>query len=182
MTEKIHLVGGGTLSRFVIDIIERQSNFEILGIYDDFLDKGSVINGVSVKGKTSELNPKSNEGVVVAIGSPEARKKIIEKYLTNGYFMPSIIAPSAIISNHAEIKEASIIGPLCTVLSGSVIGKGSCILSHVNINHDVSLSDFCLIGASCALANGVSLGEGVHLSIGQTIPLDTTIKAWEYIS
>ncbi len=182
MPEKIHLVGGGTLSRFVIDIVEQQSNLEILGIYDDSLDKGEVINGISVKGKTSELNPDRDEGVVVAIGSPEARKKIIEGYLAKGFLMPAIIAPTAIISSHAEIKDACIIGPLCTVLSGSVIGKGTCILSHVNINHDVSISDFFLIGASCALANGVSLGEGAHLSIGQTIPLETTIRAWEYIA
>jgi acetyltransferase EpsM len=82
------------------------------------------------------------------------------------------------VSEYSQIGKGVIIGPFTSVLNGSRIGQGCCILSHSNINQDVIMEDFCLVGAGTLIGNGVHIGEGCHLGLGSKIHLNRKLEAW----
>ena len=138
------------------------------------------VNGVPVLGKTIDINKADNHDLVIGIGEPKARKAIYTSKLGSGHDFPSIIHSTAIISPHALIEDGVIIGPYSTVLSGSTVEKGSCLLSFVNINHDITVGRFSLVGANVAVGNNATLGEGSHIAMGKVIKPNALIDAWSY--
>jgi UDP-3-O-[3-hydroxymyristoyl] glucosamine N-acyltransferase len=62
------------------------------------------------------------------------------------------IHPSAVISTEALIAADVVIGPLCVIERGAVVGAGTVIKSRVTVGED------CKIGARCILHSGVVIG------------------------
>lgn len=54
----IHILGAGTLGKFIIEIIESQFNFEVGGIYDDGYPDLDSIYGYKIIRKLNEINCK----------------------------------------------------------------------------------------------------------------------------
>ena len=78
----IAIFGAGGFGREVITVINDINKVEklwnIVGFFDDGCKKGEIINGVPVLGTTQDLNSWNKEiSVVVAIGNPIVKKKII---------------------------------------------------------------------------------------------------------
>ncbi len=92
--------------------------------------------------------------------------------------MPTIVHPSAVISSAASIADGVIIGPFATVLSGSRIDTGCCLLTQVNINHDTIVHPWCLIGAAVAVGSGATLEEGCPIAMGHVVRPGVTVAGW----
>ena len=62
------------------------------------------------------------------------------------------IHPSAVISPEALIAGDAVIGPLCVIERGAVVGAGTVLKSRVTVGED------CKIGARCLVHSGVVIG------------------------
>ena len=94
----------------------------------------------------------------------------------------TIISPLAYVSKHAAIGEGSIIMNGAVVNAKSIIGKNCIINTKSNVEHGVSIGDFCHI-STCAVINGDSLiGKGSFIGSNATISNGISIKKNSIIS
>ncbi|KAB2878377.1 hypothetical protein F9K33_13430 [bacterium] len=176
----VYVLGGGTLARLIIDIIESLDEFKIAGFFDDGYPNSKDVLGYSILGQITDIDVKKTTNLVIGIGDPKYRKLIFEEKSAQGFHFPSLVHKSVIRSKYCTIENGVIIGPNSSVLSGSIIKQGSCVLSHVNINQDVVINPFCLIGAGSVIGNSAVLGEGCHIGLANHVNLNQLIDPWTY--
>lgn len=176
----VFVLGGGTLGRFIADVAADRADIIVAGFFDDRFPSVDAIDGIPVVGRFADAQADRHHHLIIGVGEPKTRQQLFEQYQRAGFAFPSVVHPSAAISRHARIGDGVIIGPHCTVLSGSQIGTGGCLLSHVNINHDTIAHPWCLIGAGATIGNGVVLEEGCHIAMGAVITPAAVVAAWSY--
>lgn len=116
---------------------EIDHGYEILGSFDDLFAKGDL----------------TGMNFLLTMGDNKIRTEMSDRIIQNGGNVPSMIHPTAVISNFASISETGVyISPFTYVQADSSIGSNSVLLSHVNISHTTH------IGKSCFIAGGTTIG------------------------
>ena len=179
---KVYILGAGTLGKFIVDIIESRNDFEVGGFFDDGYPELKYIYDYPIIGKLNDVDINLVESLAIGIGDPKWRKKIFEEKTAQGFQFPALIHKSVFLSNHCSVEEATIVGPNSSILSGSIVGRASCLLSHVNINQDVVVNPFCLVGAGVVVGNNAILGEGCHIGLANVIKLKQNVEPWSYFN
>jgi acetyltransferase-like isoleucine patch superfamily enzyme len=179
--KKIHIIGSGTLAKLIVEIIESTNHYVVGGFFsDDFPESLSVL-GYPVIGKFVDTCKFKSLCLAIGVGEPKFRKEIFERESKIGHNFPPIIHSSVVKSRFSTIEQGVIIGPNSSILTGSVVKHGCCILSHVNINQDVQIEPFCLIGAGVIIGNNAKLGEACHIGLGQRVSLNEVVVAGTFL-
>ena len=102
--DNIAIIGVGGFGRevkFLLDEINKiNKKFNILGFYDDADELESSYNGLPYLGKIEKLNLLTDQtSVVLGIGDPKIKQKIISRLTNPNLRFPTIIHPSVIVSN-----------------------------------------------------------------------------------
>ena len=182
----IILIGGGGHCVSVIDVIENDNKFNILGILDSNIKENNVL-GYKILGGDNLIPKLVNENTyfLITVGqikSYSTRKKIAEILIENKAKLATIISTLAYVSKHATIGEGSIIMNGAVVNAKSIIGKNCIINTKSNVEHGVSIGDFCHL-STCAVINGDSVIEsGTFIGSNATISNDVSIKENSIIS
>ena len=182
----IILIGGGGHCVSVIDVIENDNKFNILGILDSNIKENNVL-GYKILGGDNLIPELVNENTyfLITVGqikSYSTRKKIAEILIENKAKFATIISTLAYVSKHATIGEGSIIMNGAVVNAKSTIGKNCIINTKSNVEHGVSIGDFCHL-STCAVINGDSvIGNGTFIGSNATISNDVSIKENSIIS
>lgn len=147
-----------------INDIEKQWNF--LGFIDDQpLD--STLGGLEYLEKLTEP-----VNVVIAIGNPKVKQKIIGKLnnLKNIQF-PNLIHPRACIMNKVtvNIEEGSIIGAGAVLTTKIQIGRHVLINLNVTIGHGSRVEEACSLMPGANLAGDVIIKQGTLIGSGANI-------------
>ncbi|AHC16490.1 NeuD/PglB/VioB family sugar acetyltransferase [Salinispira pacifica] len=193
MKEKILLIGGGGHCRSCIDVIETEGKYEIAGIVDGALEKGSDVLGYPVLGEDEdipELLSKITTNCLITVGqikSPAVRVKLVELTAQLNASFPIIVSPHAYVSSHAEVNAGSIImhgavvhvgvkvGAHCIINSQALLEHDSQVGSFTHIstaailNGDVLVNDRCFVGSSATLYQGINIASGVIVPAGSVV-------------
>jgi sugar O-acyltransferase (sialic acid O-acetyltransferase NeuD family) len=164
----IILIGGGGHCKSVIDVIEQENKFSIIGILDSKDKIGQNVLGYNIIGTDDDIEnfAKKHKNFAITIGqikSPKIRKKIYNRVIKANGKLPVIISPLAYVSKHAKINYASIIMHSAIVNANSIIGKCVIINTKANIEHDVKVGNFCHISTGATLNGNVSVKNGVFI-------------------
>ena len=164
----IVLIGGGGHCKAVIDVIELEGRFNIIGIIDKPELLGKNVLGYPIIGNDSELNNlvKRCKNVLITIGqirSPLPRINLFDTVLKLGFTLPSIVSPRAYISQHASI------------------GKGSVIMHDVVVNVGAKIGDNCIINTKSIVEHGSSIGNHCHISTNAVINGDVVVGNGSFI-
>ena len=180
------LIGGGGHCVSVIDIIENENEFNITGILDSNIIENNILGYKIIGG--DDLIPKlvkENTFFLITVGqikSYSSRKKINKTLIENNAKIATVISPLAYVSKHANIEEGTVIMNHAVVNAKSKIGKNCIINTMSNIEHNVSVGDFCHI-STCAVVNGDSvIGNGTFIGSNATISNNVTINENSIIS
>lgn len=170
--EKLLLVGAGGFGRVVLEHASSQ--------YDcAFLDDGdaSVVNGVSVIGKTSEMEKFFPEYklLLVTIGNNTIRERLYKEAATFGYNFPNIIHSSAYISPYASIGVGCMILNNAVVQNNAKIGDGCILNPGVEAHHDSTIGNYCLIYTNSVIRSLTHVGDRVWIGSTATIPTGATV-------
>lgn len=120
-----------------------------------------------------QIHPSS--AIVLGVGNNLIRAQLAKKILQNGYTLPALIHPSAVISPSAIIAQGAVVMPLCVVNAHANIEQGVIINSGAIIEHDCMIGEFAHISPNVALAGGVSIGAMSHVGIGSSVIQNITI-------
>jgi len=180
------LIGGGGHCVSVIDIIENGTDFNIIGILDSNIRENNIL-GYKILGG-DDLIPKlvdNDTYFLITIGQIKSyltRKKIALTLKENSAKLAIVISPLAYVSKHAQINEGTVIMNHAIINAKSIIGKNCIINTKSNIEHGVSVGDFCHI-STCAVINGDSVIEsGTFIGSNATISNNIIIKKNSIIS
>lgn len=188
--EKIVLIGGGGHCKSVIDVIEAENKYEIIGIIDKEELFDSKVLDYKVIGNDEDLEKifKICENAHITIGhitSNELRINLFKKLKDIGFKLPNIISPLAYVSKYAKIDEGSIIMHQALVNTNAKIGKNCIINTKALIEHDAIIEDNCHI-STASVVNGEVLIKansffGSNATSKQGIEINGFIKAGSII-
>ena len=182
----IVLIGGGGHCKAVIDVIEQEGRFNIIGIIDKPELLGKNILGYPIIGSDNDLEylSKIYKYALVTVGqikSPALRIKLFDLALEAGFSLPSIISPRAYVSEYATIGKGVVIMHDALVNANAKIGNNCIINSKALIEHDCHISDHCHISTSVTINGGVTIGAGCFIGSGVTTKELITINKNSYI-
>lgn len=170
MGSSLLIIGAGGLGREFAAALKNSffSNFSLKGFVDDDLPVGTLVNSIPVLGNLSWLlNQNEKYGLLLAIGNPQIRNKILKKLQQGTFDYPTLIHPNVSIHDPETVK----IGQGCYIADGCILTTG------------ITIEDFCFINTACSLqhdayieANSV-LMPGVRITAGARIGTGTYISA-----
>lgn len=170
MKRKIYALGIGHNSPVFIDLA-LACGYEVAGLYHyNDLRTNEMDHGYKICGSFDDL---FRSGIVkgnnflLTMGDNEIRTSLCKKIMEAGGHVPTLIHPSATISEFAEISHVGVyISPYAFVQADSVIGSNVVLLSHVNVSHTTKIGDSCflaggsIIGAYTVVEDFVFIGQG----------------------
>lgn len=106
---------------------------------DDFRKKEQVIG----EWKDYRLFLEEYPVAIVAVGGEQIRKEWTKKIQMTGFIIPTLIHPSAYISDGVHIGEGSVVCAQATIATGSSIGKGCIVSSGARIPIKTKVPDWC---------------------------------------
>lgn len=165
MRDKIVFIGAGGYFRGVIDsfFTSYRDKYNVVGITDPSVDKGTLIENIPVLGDDSILQQLYDSGVryahitVGSVGDCTLRKKLIKRAKDIGFELISIVDSSAIIAKGVKLGEMV------------YVGKGAII------NNNVNIGDFCIMNTGCIIEHGCRIGDFVHIAPGAVLVGDISV-------
>ena len=153
---RLAILGASGHGKVVGDIALMGSYSDIVFFDDLWPDKISIGNWSIICSTETLINSAIKyDAVIVGIGNNNSR---MEKYdiLTKvkSVSLVTLIHPSAVVSNFAQIGLGSVICAGAIVNVDSIIGDAVIVNTSATVDHD------------CRLANGVHISPGAHLSGG----------------
>jgi len=184
--KSIVLIGGGGHCKSVIDVIEQEGQFKIVGIVDKPELLGSNILGYSVIGNDSDLDglAKKYQYALITVGqikSPSLRIKLFDLATKAGFTLPSIISPNAYVSKHSSIGNGVVVMHDAIVNASVSIGDNCIINSQALVEHDCAISKHCHISTNATINGGVAVKLGCFIGSGAIIKESTTIGKNSFI-
>lgn len=184
--KKIVLIGGGGHCKSVIDVIELQRKYEIVGIIDKPEFNGTKVLGYSVIGNDNDLKylaKKYKYGLITVgqVKSPSQRIKLYNLAVKAGFSFPKIVSPNAYVSKHAKIGNGTIIMHNAVINSNVTIGENCIINSKALIEHDCLISSHCHVSTAAIINGGVKIEACCFIGSNSTTAENTLIKESSFI-
>lgn len=174
--KNIAIFGAGGFGREVKTIIDainkvEQNVYNFVGFYDDGIEKGTIVNGFPVLGGVEDLNKLEEDiSLVISIGDPKIKHKILNKITNSHIDFPTIIHPNASISNDdVQIEEGTIICEGTIITCNIRIGKFVILNLMCTVGHDTSIDDYCAFMPSVNISGEVQIKESVYVGTGAKI-------------
>lgn len=174
-TKNIIIVGSSGHAKVVIDIIEKEGTYNIVGLIDSFRQVGETSFGYQILG-TEEQLPAFVEtydlyGGFIAIGDNWKRYLVAEKIkaLIPRFQFITAIHPSAQIARGVEIGNGSVLMAGAIVNSDSKVGNFCILNTKSSLDHDSIMGDFSSLAPNATTGGNVSIGAFSAVSLGANI-------------
>lgn len=174
------LIGAGGHSRSCIEVIEQEGEFAIAGLVGLQNESHSKQLGYSVIGTDADLTllAEQYKYALITVGqikSPAIRKSLYLQAVKLGFYLPTIIAPSACVSRHAVLGLGNIVMPGVILNAGVKIGDNCIINSRALIEHDATVGDHSHVSTGTIVNGSVRIGEGCFIGSGSIIKQNISI-------
>jgi len=189
---KIAIIGAGGFGRevkWLIDCINTANpTWNFIGYYDDDLTSRKDIPEFLLLGKIEEINTIEEPlALVIAIGNPLIKEKILNQITNKNIFFPTLIHPTTIIGNDVKIGTGCIIcanniltcnielhqfvtlNLACTVGHDTLIQSYTSIMPTVNVSGEVTIEKNVYIGTSAKIINQISIGANSIIGAGAVV-------------
>lgn len=188
----IAIIGAGGLGKEVAVLIhqinQKELTWNVIGFYDDAVSIGNKVAGHLVLGKIVELGKiDCNLNVIVAVGDPIVKSKIVSEITNPKISFPVLIHPMAGIGLGVELGSGTIITAGCQLtidiktgthvlinLNSTIghdvsIGSYTCIMPGVHLSGFVTIQDKVLIGTGASVLQHLRIGSGARVGAGAIV-------------
>ena len=164
------IIGASGFGKEVL-LVAKKLKLNVRGFLDDTEEKiGTLIHDIPVLGKIDSWIEHSDCHFVVAVGSPNGRKKIVGSMYEYGEpDFCTLVDPDALIGLNVKIGKGSIIcaGVICTV--DIQIGEHVIVNINSTIGHDCVIGDFSTIAPIVCVSGNVHVGPGAEIGTGSSV-------------
>lgn len=166
---KVIVIGSSGHAKVIIDAINKERHYEIIGLLDDFRMKGETTMNVPVIGKVSDIKNFLQYSFIIGVGSNHGRFSIYNKLIELGLNYINVIHPSAIIGSDVSLGVGNFFAAGTIVNSGTIIGNHCIINTGATVDHDNTLEDFVSIAPNASLAGNVTVERGSLIGMGSCV-------------
>lgn len=191
--KKTAIIGAGGFGRevktLIDDINKIKPSYELLGFFDDNLEKGKIINGIPILGTISTINQIDyNLNLALGIGNPQHKEQIVLNIKNNKVKYPSLIHPSVIVSAdnvifgkgnvicagniltcNIRLKDFVTLNLSCTIGHDTVISNFCSFMPAVNISGEVYVKEKVYVGTGTKIINRLNIGENTIIGAGALV-------------
>ena len=169
------------------------------GFGDEWRIKGFLDGDIKLAAEEYELLPDKVLGdvntyeicagdvFICAVGTPHARKVLVEKILSRGgefinlistlaYVMPTvklgrgvIICPYVNIGDNAELDDFAAVNDLSIIGHDARLGKFSCVMPHANVAGKCKIGAEVFIGSGAIIFPKAKVGDGATVGAGSVV-------------
>lgn len=189
MTQPLVIFGTGGLAREIHGLVEALSAAEpsaapeFLGwLDDDETGHGSQLHGHPILGGVAWLRAHPDVEVTVAIGAPQARRRVVDDIRAAAHSrFATLIHPAAVIGERVRL------GTGVTICAGVVTTTDFSVGDHVLVNisatiaHDDAIGDFATLAPAAIVSGNVSIGEGCDIGTNATIIQGVEVGPWSVV-
>lgn len=126
-----------------------------------------------ILGSPDDFEVRPTDGLVLAIGIPQARRQVAERLEARGAHFLTLVHPTAIVADTATIGPGSVICPYAVVSDAARLGRFVLVNYHASLGHDAAAGDFAIFSPYSALAGEALVAEevflGMHASVGPRV-------------
>lgn len=178
----IAIYGVGGFGREVLmllkDINKVEPVWNVIGFFDDYHPVGYEVHGLRILGGVNELNDrKKTLALFVAIGTPSARKSVVNTINNPFIEYPALIHPSVIIGENVEIGKGSVICANSVLTCDIRIGEFVLLNLACTVGHDTVIKDYSAFMPACNISGEVEIAECVYCGTGVKVINQTGIGA-----
>ena len=190
------IFGAGGFAREAKQVVDDTNQDSPEWNFIGFLDSDPVkqtgdIHGYPILGGAEWLAGRPGVHVVVGIGAPAARCRIVTALRASGCSrFATLVHPRAIVGRHVSVGPGTVIcggagvwvdialgahvilNLNCTVGHDAVIGDFVTLAPGVNVSGRVRIGEGCDIGAGAAIVPGVSMGPWAIVGAGAVVTRD----------
>lgn len=166
--QRVALFGAKGGAEMVAEYLAQDpSRYETVGYLNDYLPKGTIVNGVSVLGRFDEWE-QLPEDVLFNAPLHKAKEMGSRSARIDGLGIPArrwltIVHPKANAARSVEIAVGTSLGAYCDIQPGVRIGRHVAIRGTAFIGHDVTIGDYCFLGAGSMVGGYVHIERGAHI-------------------
>lgn len=173
---KLVIIGAGGHGKVVADCAEQMNAYDEICFLDDSFEQEKLRLHWPIIGRSSQwLEHIDSAAFIVAIGNNGARHNWLQKLMSHGAKVATIIHPSAQVSAYSQIGLGSVIFAGAVINCSASLGIGAIINTCASIDHDCVIGDACHISPGAHLAGTVTLGNGVWVGVGGAIIQGITV-------
>ena len=178
---RVIIYGGGGLSKMIIETVRALGCYQIVGIVDDHMPKGSDVIGSPVLGGAEVLPGLIQDGVRTAvnsvggIGDYSVRLKVFQALADVGFVCPPIVHPTAHIDPSARLEDGVLVLAQSYVSGNAVAGAGTLINNSVVISHDCVLGNCTNFSPGAKIAGDVIVGDYTQIGMNATVNIGVKI-------
>lgn len=171
--QDIVVVGFGGHAKSVIDTLERQNQYHIVGFTD--VEPRPSYRGYKYLGSDDILSDLYRMGVKCAhiaigyMGYGELRDKLYSRIKNIGYTLPVVIDPSAVVASDVQVGEGCFIGKNVVINADSQIERMCIINTAAIIEHECNIGEFSHIAVGTVLCGNVVVGNHNLIGAGTTV-------------
>ena len=172
---KVLVIGCSAQARVVLDILEQNPEYQVVGLLDSYRGATEEVLGYRVLGSDEDLPAMVDAGicdsVLVAIGDNWVRGRVVEriKRLIPAVRFVSAIHPFSQISKNVVIGEGTVIMPGVVVNTGCRIGEFCILNTSSSLDHDSVMESFSSLAPRAVTGGTVTIGTYTAVAIGAVI-------------
>lgn len=162
--KRLVILGAGGHGRVAADIAGK-NGYDSIAFLDD---TKKTCGRYPVMGESARFSEYDCD-FFVAIGNPQARRRMQEMLLTAGKQVTTLIHPSAVIGEDVTLGTGTLVAAGAVINPGAVIGDGCIINTCASVDHDCVLEDFVHVAVGAHVAGTVSIGAGTWIGAGAVV-------------
>jgi len=183
------ILGAGGHGRVVADAARLTGRWTTVAFLDDRHADLGAVDGLPVLGSfaASKGLVGRYRQAVAAVGDNRLRLQVLKVLRKEGFELPSIIHPGAIVGSDvilgegtvvlaqsvinvgARLAEGCIVNTGATVDHECVIGRGVHLSPGVHLGGNVIVGDRTWLGVGAVVRNGVTIGKDVMVGVGAAV-------------
>ena len=173
--DNIVIIGSSGHAKVIIDIVQQQGKYNIVGLLDRFRDVGEKTLGYPVLGKEEDLpeliKAHALKGAIVAIGDNFVRSKVVAhiKEIIPDLPFVSAIHPKASIAMEVSIGEGTVVMAGVSINACSSVGRFCILNTNSSLDHDSILEDFASLAPGATTGGNCRVGQFSAVSIGAVL-------------
>lgn len=136
---------------------------------DDLTTHGQTRNGFSVLGGSEWILSHKDVGVLLGIGIPQVKQRVVPKLIEMGAQFPTFIDPRATIGDEVRIGQGVVICAGAIATCNIQIDDFAMVNLAVTIGHDVKIGRFVTLSPAVNLSGYTEIGEGTDVGTDSTI-------------
>jgi sugar O-acyltransferase (sialic acid O-acetyltransferase NeuD family) len=182
MKNNIIIIGSSGHAKVIIDIIEKENRYSIIGLVDNNRKTGEETLGYKIIGKDRNIptlmKKHSLAGGIIAIGDNWIRKQVSDKIkaIAPSFRFITAIHPNAQIGKNVQIGDGTAIMAGVIINPDSRVGRHCILNTNSSLDHDCNLSDFSSLAPNVTTGGNVKIGKYSAVSLGANIIHGITIN------